>query len=207
LQEIKQPQVLYIKSDSQDSWGGNQNWYRDNWQRNAGCGPTACSNLIWYLSRTRKALYNLFPFPDNTKENKLRLMEETWKYVTPGFMGVNRVDHFAEGAECFCRDKGFRIKPLVLEIPGPISKRPSKETVGDFLINAFQRDLPAAFLNLSNGDLSNLEGWHWVTLYSVEEHNLTAYMMDQGSRTLIDLDLWLKTTMLGGGFVVLQPPE
>ena len=46
----------------QTSWGANQEWYGDLWQRKAGCGPTAAASLIFYQMqkqrlRQREALY------------------------------------------------------------------------------------------------------------------------------------------------------
>ena len=78
----------------QTSWGANQEWYGDLWQRKAGCGPTAAASLIFYQMqkqrmKQRKALYS-------GRQALLDQMNELWNYITPGRGGVNRVSMFTE---------------------------------------------------------------------------------------------------------------
>ncbi|MFT4004720.1 MAG: hypothetical protein QM683_03350 [Lacrimispora sp.] len=117
---------------------------------------------------------------------------------------MDKSSMFTDGAVSFGMDRGIALKTRVLEIPSSEKTRPDMKTVLEFLTGAFSDDLPVAFLNLSNGALSNLDNWHWVTLVSVDEA-LQAEMYDQGLRQNINLQLWLSTTAGGGAFVVLEP--
>lgn len=200
---IKQPELLSISVNYGNHWGGNQAWYKKLWQRKAGCGPTACANLIWYLSRTRAELSKLWPHLGDKKTDMLKLMEETWKYVTPTLMGVNRTAILAEGAIKFGRDRGISLSQSTLDIPPTPNSRPNFKDLETFLAEAFSQNLPVAFLNLDAGDLHNLESWHWVTLIAAEDDG-QAVMVDQGYRTRINLKRWLQSNRGGGGFTYIQ---
>ena len=77
----------------------------------------------------------------------------------------------------------------------------------DFLIQALDADCPVAFLNFSNGSLPNLDSWHWVPLIALTEGEgvLLCTILDEGAEKVIDLALWLETTLLGGALVTLFP--
>ena len=64
-----------------------------------------------------------------------------------------------------------------------------------------------AFLNYSNGALPNLDSWHWVPLIALTEGEevLLCTVLDEGEEKVIDLALWLETTLLGGALVSLFP--
>ena len=96
------------------------------------------------------------------------------------------------------------ISPKVLQVSHIASDRPDIATVQSFLEEAFADNSPVAFLNLCNGSLHNLDRWHWVTLVSLDKNTSSATMCDQGVKNDIDLELWLRTNTLGGGFVELR---
>lgn len=55
----------------------------------------------------------------------------------------------------------------------------------------------------------NLESWYWVTIagmtYSENEQVMQVFICDEGITKLINLKLWLETTVQGGGFVYFLP--
>lgn len=203
LLTLWQPEIYQMRSMSYRAWGANQMWYRDRWQREAGCGPTTCANLIWYLARTHEAYRDLWPDEGNHWSNILRLMEELWRYITPTHMGVHRTSLFADGAARFGLDRSIPLRTDILDVPPNLHRKPNPDRVKAYLSDAFSQNLPVAFLNLDRGSLHNLESWHWVTLISVDERTMKCHMIDQGRRILINLGQWLDTTGSGGGFVVL----
>lgn len=198
---VHRPELLRIGPH----YGGNQLWYPTGWQRQAGCGPTCASHLLWYLSRTRPDCEALYPYEGGDRPGFQRLMEDVWHYVTPGRMGVNRTDILTDGVVRYGAQRGVALRCRVLDISPVPAKRPPLETLLAFLAQAFTDDLPVAFLNLSNGALRNLDNWHWVTLTGLDADSGAATMYDQGARSVIDLDLWLRTTALGGGFAAAGP--
>ncbi|MGI6153721.1 MAG: hypothetical protein ACOYJB_07815 [Christensenellaceae bacterium] len=204
ISSVRSPEMLWVKSGASISYGASQVWYPSWLQRMSGCGPTAASNLLWYLAATRPESCGALFAGDGTKRaDMVRLMQRVWQYVTPGMRGVDKASMLAEGGVQYGADNGIIIRPRVLEIPAADSGLYT-DAVFAFLSTAFADDLPVAFLNLSNGALANLESWHWVTLIAANSA-LCAQMYDQGGRQMLDLDLWLQTTKKGGAFVVLEP--
>jgi len=202
---IETPEFLQVSEGVRTSYGAHQIWYSSWIKRMSGCGPTAASNLLWYLCATRQDMCStLFKGNGTKRSGMLSLMESVWQYVTPGMRGVNRASMLADGGVRYGRAHGVALEANILEIPEAVSDRPDERTVYDFLAGAFQRNLPVAFLNLSNGAVHNLDNWHWVTLVSVDE-SLQAEMYDQGRRQKIDAALWLNTTVGGGAFVTIEP--
>ena len=170
--------------------GGSQEWYADRWQKLSGCGPTAASNLIWYITRQGGCF-----------DQYSKLQHEMFSFVTPTARGVNTSSIFTEGVKQYGTEHGLAITTHVLEIPAKPCKRPKAGEVRDFFITALEHDSPVAFLNLSNGTLANLEDWHWVTVISLEADTLAAEISDQGKVLEISLSEWLETSLLGGALV------
>ena len=209
---IHSPEFLKINDEQGNIFlGASQMWYESYWQRQAGCGPTTCTNILWYLSKTRHGCAVLSDGVKNRKKEFLTLMEKVWEYVTPGKMGVNSTKLFVDGIQRYGKEYNVHLNCRVLDIPTsklgvpklgvPKPCRPSIKQVSLFLVELFEKDLPVAFLNLSNGRLDNLDNWHWVTLIGFNSDRRVALMYDQGVCQEIDIELWLETTALGGGFV------
>ena len=188
--------------------GADQDWFRDVWQRRAGCGPTAAAMILDYLSAVCPELAALAPAGGRTAEDFLTYMETLWTYVTPGTRGLDRPESFALGCRSFALSRGAVLDSRALLVPRRgKGRRPDLDQLRTFLIWALDRDCPVAFLNWSNGDLSNLDSWHWVPLIACggEGADLTAAILDGGEEKTVDLALWLKTSLLGGAFVRVFP--
>jgi len=200
--KIAHPQWLRITDCSGNTFqGGDQEWYPLAWQQRAGCGPTNGSNLLWYLSRV-PGCEALCRHDASQKEGFVQLMENVWPHITPGHMGVNSAQIFVDGAISYAAARGVALHVDALEVPTLPFHKPAPGDVAEFLSRHLDADLPVAFLNLSNGALKNLDNWHWVTLVALNEPRMTAVMCDAGRLIEIDLGLWLRTTTLGGAFVV-----
>lgn len=204
---VRSPELLHIADGAAVRYGANQEWYRSEWRRKAGCGPTTCSHLLCYLAATRPQCAPLFGGDGASRAGFLELMEQVWHYVTPGKMGVNSSSIFTAGALRFGEERGVRLRYRVLEVPTALHARPQMSELSGFLSAAMADDLPVAFLNLSNGSLKNLDSWHWVTLTAYNPQTGAALMYDQGERSVIELELWLRTTRMGGALVVLEPGD
>ena len=170
--------------------GGSQEWYEDRWQRISGCGPTAAANLIWYMEGDRAGTYE-------------KLQRDMFGYVTPGMRGVNTSGIFTEGVARYASERGVKIFTRTLEIPPKPRARPGVETCLAFLSAAIGTDSPVAFLNLSNGTLTDLENWHWVTILSVETDGASVAVCDQGRTFDLNFGEWLETSALGGALVYI----
>ena len=194
---LKNIELLKVVNPSGASTiGGSQLWYRERWPRISGCGPTAASNIIWYYARSRPKLCALCDVGGADRTHFLRLMDEMFTFVTPGVQGVNSAAIFSDGMARYGAAHGAKLKTHTLEA----GRSADANTVRDFIARALENDAPAAFLNLSNGMLDNLESWHWVTIIAMDE-SMTASIADQGRVLEIDLGRWLETSRLGGALV------
>lgn len=184
--------------------GGDQDWYRDPWQRRAGCGPTTAAALLTYLGRACPGLAALAPRGRGQGEF-LAHMEALWSYATPGSRGLDKAEALALGCRSFALSRGCRLGAAVLDIP-PLAAPLAGES-RDFLRTALANGRPVAFLNFDNGQVENLYHWHWVPLIAMETagERVRATILDECREHVIDFSLWLETTKLGGALVCLWP--
>lgn len=197
---LKNQELLNIESPTGAAFGGSQEWYRERWHRLSGCGPTAASNVVWYLARSRPELGALCDVGGADRTRFVRLMDEMFTFVTPGLRGVNTPYIFADGLLRYGMARGVAFVKHTLEI----KKNRDVTAVRGFIDGALERDLPIGFLNLSNGGLYNLEGWHWVTLVAFDGERMTADISDQGRLLEIDFGKWLETSRLGGALAYVS---
>lgn len=198
------PEIFRIADEKEEKKyeGCGQGWYRKKWQRMAGCGPTAASNIILYLNRNADAGCGEGFLG---KEECLSLMEDMWEFVTPGLQGVHTTRMFYEGVLGYAESKDMKIGFEVCDIPKDRSERPEFSRVLGFIEDGLARDCPVAFLNLCNGQELSLDRWHWVTIISLEHdgdmEKATVEVLDEGAVKRLNLALWFNTTKRGGGFV------
>lgn len=203
---IKEKKIFKIIDETNENfYGTNQEWYMKRWQRLSGCGPSAATNIMYYLNSTREFTPS---YATLTKESCLNLMNEMWNYVTPGIGGVSSTNMFCKGVEKYLVDKKLNIKLNSIDIPKNNVLRPDLGQIILFLIKALKEDSPVAFLNLDHGTIYELDSWHWVTIISLEyelDSNIAfVTILDGGFVKRIDLSRWLQTTKFGGGFVSFE---
>lgn len=200
---IRNPEYLHILGPLGTlAYGSDQEWYPALWQRRAGCGPTTASNLmLYFLQRQERRPID--------QEQAVLLMQQMWKLITPGIMGVHLLSQFTRGVDVFLPQIPLSLSAQSLKIAKAKEKRPSLAQVVEFLVSSFEADSPVAFLNLSKGSVTNLDEWHWVTLVGIEQEGegqpLFATLFDASQEWKIDLGLWLESTTRGGGFVSYRP--
>ena len=205
---LTRPEVLTLIGPGGESYrGGDQEWYPDLWQRRAGCGPTTAAALLAYLSQTRPALAPLRPLAGGTRTGFAQYMQALWPYVTPGARGLDKPESLVLGCRSFALSRGCRLEGEILKIPRRREDRPTPAACRNFLLRALDNDCPVAFLNYSNGSLPNLDSWHWVPLIALTEGEevLLCTVLDEGEEKVIDLALWLETTLLGGALAAVFP--
>ncbi len=196
--------IIVDETAQETHYGCDQKWFRTAWQRISGCGPSVASNLVFYMTRLASGIC------DNvgcaSKERALDLMEDVWEYVTPiPQRGIPTTELFGDSLAAYLNSKGIAVhKHAVCDLSGDISTRPSLREVVAFLADALANDFPVAFLNLCNGEERNLDRWHWVTVVSLDDEandRVFIDVLDEGVVKRIDLALWHRTTIEGGGFV------
>lgn len=199
--EIKHPEWLEIRADGQVLYGLNQMWYSSHWKRTAGCGPTAAAMLLLYLNRRDSGSLG---YGGATIEAAAQAMEDVWRFITPGLMGLNSTGKFVHGMAKLSQHHGtpWICRELKVEKGG------SPEEAAAFVAQGLASDCPVAFLNLHAGAVTAFESWHWIVITALDSgenhHRATAY--DGGRKIQFDLDQWVSTTKMGGGFVYLEKP-
>jgi len=197
--------ITIHSGDGKQYIGGDQDWYPDRWQQNAGCGPTCCANIAAYLAAAHPELSALNPYDFSTMDGALSLMQALWQYVTPGRRGVNKTSMLAGGMEKYALSRGVKLKAVSLDYPALPFDRPAAERVQEFILQALSSGCPAAFLTLSSGIVRDLHRWHWITIMQAERKGpsgeLFITVSDEGLKKEYSITKWLASTTLGGGFV------
>lgn len=65
------------------NYGGNQEWFSEDWQKQSGCGPTAAANILAYLAFSNEKYRSFYGYEDLSKENYTNFMHEVIEYVKP----------------------------------------------------------------------------------------------------------------------------
>ena len=203
---ILRPELMTITEEETQNttFGGDQDWYADEWRRRAGCGPTCAANVAAYLALTRPEMRALYAGEEMLKSQFSSHMEEMYSFVTPGNMGLNRVEMFTQGMEDFARSRGVSLRAHVFEVHGNMHKsRPPVSELIEFVRSGLAADCPVAFLNLTRGRVKNLQAWHWITITSadLEDGSLAACASDEGKVNCFDLKLWYFSTRMRGGLI------
>ncbi|MGI1659098.1 MAG: hypothetical protein ACRKFN_08990 [Desulfitobacterium sp.] len=187
--------------DHQVAYGSCQRWYPTTFQRLAGCGPCAATNIFYYLTYEQRSPADRL----QSQKDWVALMKELWHYVTPSLRGVHKLSMFYKPMLAFAQTKGIELEYYLCEVPEAVYRRPSLAKMIDFLADALDNNAPIAFLNWHNGEVKNLSRWHWVTIiqldYEEDKGKASVTILDEGILKKVDLALWIKTTTLGGGFV------
>lgn len=185
-----------LRIEALDHTGCDQEWYTTRWQRLSGCGPTTAASL---------SLLQFFPSVPLNQESALKRMEETWQYVTPNLRGVDTLERFKNGFSTYLSDHTIKHTVHCLPIPKSKDKRPVIEDAIRFIREALEKDIPVLFLNLHNGQVRNLEAYHWVLITALRctaDHTVVEVeIVDGGKVFFIDLILWLTSSRAGGGFL------
>lgn len=209
--EVTRPELFTFNlKEGKTSRGADQEWYADEWQRKAGCGPTTAAMLLFYLSALRPELAPLYPSGSRDQADLLRLMEEVWEHVTPGKLGVNSLHLFSDGLRSFARERRCVLHIRELDIPRFHLARPSFSQCAAFLRTGLNADCPVAFLNFSSGLVPHLDSWHWVPVISVEERSggqVLCTILDGGRERRVDFRLWYQTSRTGGGLIYIPAEQ
>lgn len=187
-------------------YGADQEWYRTMLQRLSGCGPSTAANILFYLFRRSEE--RAPDTPPISKRDYVAHMEDVWQYVTPSTRGIPSAEMLCEGVVKYTKAKDISIALNYIDIPKSVSLRPTFGDVLAFVGKALNDDTPVAFLNLNNGEIKQLDSWHWVTIISLdyEPDGSAAFadILDAGQIKRIDFATWFRSTTLGGGLVSMH---
>lgn len=203
---VRNPEAFEVweSGGASAGYGFQQDWYPTLWQRTSGCGPTAVSEILFYLERNRLRAGN----SGLLKSEALALMQGVWTSVTPTIHGIPNTEILRRGIAAYSAANGIPYETESVEIPAKPFLRPELRTLLEFIGSALDQDLPVAFLNLNNGTVKTLDSWHWVVIVSLEyNEDLSSAVItfpDEGLKKRIDFAEWFRTTSRGGGLVKIS---
>ena len=203
IASIAHPELMNIVDEKTEKtfFGGFQDWYESEWHRMAGCGPTCAANILTYLAFTRPELKALYGYETMRLADFSQHMEQEYQFVTPGNMGLNKLEMFTEGVVRFAESRGIPLTPHAFDVPGNMThSRRHVSELAEFVQAGLASDCPIGFLNLTKGKVKNIQGWHWITITKAEiaDNALVACASDEGKEICFDLRLWYHSTRMRG---------
>ena len=95
ITEIHHPEWLTLDVGGQTVLGYNQEWYPQERQRLAGCGPTVAAMMAAYLEKKE------WKTPVKDRELALSVMLSMWQYATPRMHGLYKTRWLREGLAAY----------------------------------------------------------------------------------------------------------
>jgi hypothetical protein len=161
-------------------YGGNQDWFADQWAQKAGCGSVLGSNLYAYYHCQTK--YELDDF--------IAVMEQMFEYMTPGYMGYPYLYKFARTFVRIMAKDGIALKPVYQK------RSKNYKQALTFVLNSIHENHPVAMLILHHRAKELEEdNWHWICLtgYIEKKDGYDIIFSDCGQRRIIDAHILFDT--------------
>lgn len=189
------------------SYGGDQEWFDDQWMKLGGCGAVTACDLCIYLARHR-GLTALYPFDPNSvsKEDYLAFGEKMRPYLSPRPTGIHRTQTYVEGFDRYLAQCGVATLRL-----RSISGREDEHTAQGLIQDQIDRGFPVPYLMLRHRDKALKDYvWHWFLLngYAEAEDAFWVKTVTYGEAGWLELRrLWQTGYSQKGGFVLIHEAE
>lgn len=196
--KIRHPEWLTLVENGKKILGYDQEWYPQDRQKLAGCGPTVGAMMAAYIEHKEWQL------PVKTKDLAVEKMLDMWKFAPPRMHGLYKSKWLRDGMADYLADKGLEGRAESLSVPAVRLLAPKLPVVKMFIAEGLAADCPVGFLNLHSGSEPIPYHWHWMLIVEMEERDdgkVLCTLWDEGAAYVFDLAAWLKTTQFGGGFV------
>lgn len=182
--ELKFP--IITLNNNKTAYGGNQEWYRQSFKRQACCGSTAGANLAAYYASFDLNTAKLYSGNTNEYQQSeyVSAMEEMSTYMKPNMFGYPYIRKFTKQFVNFCSERGVEMEANLL------TKVHSTEEALTFVKNSIDAGQPVALLILFHRARSLREAnWHWMTITGyIEEDNKNEtqiILSNYGNRELV----------------------
>ncbi len=171
MKELQMP-IIYDQQQ-RIGYGGNQDWFEDNWAQMAGCASVLASNLYAYYHQ--QACYK--------KPDFLKIMEEMFTLMTPGRMGYPFLYKFARTFQKKMVEENIYLKPIYQK------KSKNYKQALSFVLKSIDEGDPVGMLILHHRakELED-DNWHWICIsgYKKSESHYCIIFSDCGKRREID---------------------
>lgn len=192
-------------------YGGDQNWYGNDFARAGACGTVAAANITAYMAGRDEKYRQLYGYDDFSKGNFLAHMNEMYGFLKPFRIpftekpsGIWPVSRFEKAVGRFAKAKGVAFSG----VHG--FSRFTKENVINYIESGLKKDAPVAMLIGFNNKLNDIEvvqpnghSWtqssfatHWVVITGLKTDDITGKstikVSTWGGYAYLDLDAYLK---------------
>lgn len=181
-------------------YGGDQEWFDDEFNQDRGCGTVAASNITAHMAEYVSGCGRLYGYRSLSKSNFKKHMNEMLEYVTPTIFGVPTLRYFARGVERFADDKNVDIEAYWSD------EKPSFRNLSNYIKDGLRADSPVAHLQYYNPEVPSLN-WHWVTITKYFRNSVAGdshiAVSTWGERKSFNLDA-IYDNSLGGGVIYFE---
>lgn len=171
-------------------YGGNQEWFHQNWKRQAGCGSTSGANLAAYYASIDNRMIELYKgnHSNFSKSEYLQAMEEMFQYMKPGILGYPFIHKFSKQFVKFCKERGVRMEATILK------KYHTSQEAFQFVKHSIDAGQPIALLVLFHRAMQlRQDNWHWMTItgyVEATEQNITQIIRSNyGKREVVNSEV------------------
>lgn len=193
-------------SDGNGKWyyGGNQEWYSNDFNKNGGCGCVAAANILAYMAKTNEKYKALYPYETYDKTDFVPFMTTMCDYVKIRnlfgiALGVWPASRLTDGIIEYAKTRSVTLSKVT-----DYSSLFNLQNVSTYIKNGLEKDLPVAMLISLNSKLNNIvytypDGAtrrnsferHWVTITELEideiKNTYTVKVSSWGAVAYIDL--------------------
>lgn len=186
----------------ENSFGGNQDWFRDYWMHLGGCAAAAACDSCIAMEKAgiKKGLYP-FDIENLTKSDYLDFSMRMKPYLKPRMRGIDRLDIYVDGMRKYLQDAGNTdLQLTAYEDANPVQK--AMLTVKKQIDSGFP--IPYLLLRHRNSQFRDLL-WHWFMLTGYEEADGELYVKETtygGFRYLSFQELWDSGYRKNGGMIL-----
>jgi len=187
-----------------DSYGGNQSWFRQPMMNLGGCAAATTCDTCIYLSKYM-GMPCLYPYDINhlNKEDYIQFALKMKPYLRPRFGGIRTLDMYLKGASKYFEDLGVQN----YELHGFSGNQPLD--AAKFAVKKqIDQQLPIPFLLLKHKNVIHKDHtWHWFLVigYEEAEDQMKIKIATYGMYHWIDFqDLWNTGYQDKGGMIILD---
>ena len=159
---IKELEHFYIEN----SYGGNQDWFRSFMMRLGGCGAeTACDSSIYFA--LHRGIDKAYPFDAHhlTKKDYVSFAHIMEKYLWPRMSGIDRLDIFTEWYGKYLADRG--VDSIAMD---KLDGTEPYEAATAAIKNQIDAGWPVPTLILNHRDRAYSDyNWHWFLINGYDE--------------------------------------
>lgn len=197
---MEQSLFRIIDQDNQKIYDGlNQDWFLKKWNQMSGCGPTIATSMILFHQHQ----------VEMTLTQAKEAMENVRKFVKPTIGGIYNTSLLIGGIKKYLKKENILATIKAMDVYYDDHSPLQYQQMIEFIQTGLNHHVPIAFLNLSNGNQTQLEAWHWVLISKMEmiEQEMIATVLDNTKWYQISLNQWHQTSKKNAGFVYLIQPD